>query len=63
MTRISQKFCNILVCAGLQHIYHMTKAVQGMEGPTVVGCIVVGGVLKCPLLHTVCDMKITQVNI
>ena len=30
--RMSQKFCNILVCASLWHVYHVTKAVQAMEG-------------------------------
>ena len=24
--RVVQKFCNILVCASLQHVYHMTEA-------------------------------------
>ena len=27
------KFCNILVNATLQHVYHVTKAIQAMEGP------------------------------
>ena len=29
---MSQKFFNILLCASLQHVYQMTKAVQAMEG-------------------------------
>ena len=37
---VNQKFCNILVYASLQEVYHMTKAVQ-----TVVGSIVVIGAL------------------
>ena len=32
ITWVSQKFCNILVVhASLQHIYHVTKAIQAME--------------------------------
>ena len=30
-TTMSQKFCNILVCACLKCIYHITEAVQAME--------------------------------
>ena len=30
-TRGSQKFCNILVYASLQCLYHMTAAVQAVE--------------------------------
>ena len=30
-SRLSQKFCNILVCASLQHIYYMTEAVQAID--------------------------------
>ena len=30
--RVSQKFCNILVYACLLHLYHITEAVQAMEG-------------------------------
>ena len=29
-TRVSQKFCNILVRASLQHIFYMAEAVQVM---------------------------------
>ena len=31
-TWMSEKFCNIFVCASLWHVYHMTKAVQVMLG-------------------------------
>ena len=31
VTRESQNFCNILVCDSLQHVYHVTKAVQAVE--------------------------------
>ena len=29
---MSQKFCNIFICANTQHIYQMTKSVQPVEG-------------------------------
>ena len=29
---MSQNFSNILVHASLQHVYHMTEAVQAVEG-------------------------------
>ena len=59
MTRLSQKFGNILVVyANLKYVYHMTKAVQ------IVGNIVVNGmVTHCALLHSVCDLKGAQMNI
>ena len=58
---MNQNFCNILVVhACLQLIYHVTKAVQ----TTVVGSIVVVGVLThWALLHCVCDLKVTQMNV
>ena len=31
-TKASQKFCNILVCASLWHIYRGIEVVQAMEG-------------------------------
>ena len=47
-----------MVCASLQSIYHMTKAVQA-----VVDCIVVVGVLTCcALFQSVWDFKVTQMN-
>ena len=30
--RVNQKFCNILVCASLGHVYLVTEAVQAVEG-------------------------------
>ena len=35
-TRMCKKFCNILLPASLQHVYHMTKAVQAVE---ITDCI------------------------
>ena len=32
VTWMSQKFCNILECACLPHVYHMTKDDQTVEG-------------------------------
>ena len=52
-SRISEKFCNILVCDSLQ----LWKI------PTVVGSIVVAGALMCcALLHSKCDLKTEQIN-
>ena len=36
VTSVSQKFCNILVHASLQHLYPMTEAVEAVEG-TICG--------------------------
>ena len=50
-TWVSQKFCNILVCASLQHIYYMSKAVWGVSN--VVGSLVVDNTLTfCALCST-----------
>ena len=57
---MNQKFCNILVHVSLWHVCHMTEAVQA----SVVGSIVVVGVLKhFALLHSMQDLKATQINI
>ena len=37
-TRVSKKFCNILACAYLQHIYHMTEAVHTMASTCCNWC-------------------------
>ena len=58
--RVSQKFCNILVCASLWHIYHVILAVLAME---VSRILVVGILTHCALLHSVCDLKATQMNV
>ena len=31
-TKVSQKFCNIFVCASLGRVYHVTKAVKTIVG-------------------------------
>ena len=38
-TWISQKFCNILVHASLQYIYHVTEAVQAVIGVEIIPLI------------------------
>ena len=35
---VNQKFCNILVRASLQHVFHMTKLVQTMKGTHYAHC-------------------------
>ena len=54
-TRVSEKFCNILVYAWLRHIYYMTKAVfNSIE--------VADAMTHCALLHSMCGLKTTQMN-
>ena len=62
--KVSQKFCNILACAILQLVYCMTKAVQAVKVPTIVGSILIVGVLTCcALLPFLCDFKAVQMNV
>ena len=63
---MSKKFCNILVVhTSFLHLYHITKVVQAMgKVPAVVGCAMVIGVVICwALLHSVYDLKATQMNV
>ena len=54
VSRLSQQFCNMLVCASLLHVYHVTKAIQVVRQPALVGSIVVLDALTCwELLHSV----------
>ena len=64
LVRASQKFYKILLCASLQHGYHMTEEIQSVREVSVVGgSIMVVGVLAChALLHFVCDLKLAQMN-
>ena len=42
----------------------MIKAVETWNVATIVDSIVIAGVLtRCALLHSVCDMKATQINV
>ena len=64
ITRVSQKFCKILVVRiSLGCVYHVTEAVQAVKGtPIMVGSIVVVGALTCPsLLQSMWDLKSAQV--
>ena len=54
-------FCNILVGANLWHVYHVTEIVQAEEKPVVVSSITV--VSAFILLHSVCNLKTTQMNV
>ena len=57
-TRLSQKFCNILVCVCLQCVYHINEEVQA-----VVSSIVVVGILThCALLNSVYNLKAGQMD-
>ena len=58
-TRVSQKFSNILPRACLRRVYQQFKP---WYVSAVLGSIVVVGALTCVLLHSVCDLKITQLN-
>ena len=58
--RMSQKFCNILLCASLPHIYLMNVAVQAVVGTHVVGSIMVVGMLTH---FPPFDLKVSKVNV
>ena len=59
-----QKCCIIFVCASLQCICCMTKAVQPVVVLHCVDSIVIVGVLtRYALLHFMCDFKAAQMNI
>ena len=63
-TSVSQKFGNILVHTSLPWICHVTKHFKMWKVLAVVGSIMVIDVLSnCALLHTMCDLKATQMNI
>ena len=55
---MSQKFCNILICASLHHRYHLIKAIQDVEGTIMVG----GALTHNALLLSMCDLKAIQMN-
>ena len=60
-TRVSQKFCNILVCS---MYIKQPKQLKLWKVVTVVGSIVINCVLTCcTLLHFMWDLKATQLNI
>ena len=53
-----------MVWACLWHTHFMTAAVQLVEESAVVGNIVVVGALTCcALLHSMCDLKVAQMNV
>ena len=66
---MNQKFCNILVHAGLRRLYTRPQAVQAVTG-TRCNCLnstknnaVVGAMTRCSLFHAVCDLKFVQMNV
>ena len=59
ITRVCQKFCNILIYGSLRCVYPATKAVQAIVGTIVV----VGMLICCALLHWVYDLKAAQINV
>ena len=56
---MSEKLCNILVYARLWCVYHVSKTVQSMYGSIVV----LSALTHCALLHFICDLKTTQMNV
>ena len=56
ITRMSQKFCNILEHTSLWHVYHMTEAVQVVED-IVVHDIIIVGILRHALFHCMYDLN------
>ena len=75
-TSVIQLFCNTLVRANLQRVYHVTEEFQDAVGylqwlelsrsrdtRAVVSSIVVGGSLaQCALLQSVCDLKTARMK-
>ena len=59
---VSQKFCNILVYASFQLIYHTTKAVQAMRN-TCCSIMVVSALTCCSWFHSLCDLKAAWTNL
>ena len=59
-TRVGQKFCNILVCASLQHVYHDCSSPS--HGKHLLW-LVVGVLMHYTLVHSVCDLKAAQMNV
>ena len=55
---IQRKFCNILVHASLRCVYQVTKTVQAVLGSIVV----VDTLTRCAVLHSVCDLKVAEMN-
>ena len=61
---MSQRFCNILLCAILLYVYHVTKTVQAMKVSALFANImVVGALTRCALLSSVGDLKVTKMNV
>ena len=56
---VNQKFYNILARTSVQRVCLMTKAVQPVVG--IIG--VVGALRLCTLLHFVCNLKATYMNV
>ena len=56
-SKVSWYFGNMLV---FWHVYHMTEVVQDVVGSQC--SIMVIGALTCALLHSMCDLKATQMN-
>ena len=44
----------------MQHVCHVTEAVQAA---VVIGIVVIGVLTHCALLHTVYDLKASQMNV
>ena len=44
-TRVSKKFCNILVCAHFRYVYYVAEAVYAKVVPAMVDSIMVVGAL------------------
>ena len=61
---MSLKFGNILVCACLRCVYHVTEAVYLCKVPAVVDSIlVVSALTRWALLHSMCDLKAAQMHV
>ena len=64
--RVIQCRSTSFICTSLHQIYHVTEAVQSMLwGGRCIGntVVVVGALTCCALLHSVCDLKVEQMNL
>ena len=62
-TRLSQKFCNILICASYMYITWLKQFELWKVLTMVSSRVVVGALRYCVLLHSVCDLKAILMNV
>ena len=65
VTRVSKKFCNILVTCLLEALISPERSSSSREKSSfVVGNkVIVGALTRCALFHPACDLRTTQINV